>query len=238
MSGLTAFIQARFSSTRLPGKVLKKCENGKTLLEYVYEQVSCSQAVDRIVILTSVEDSDDNIVKLCEEKGFECFRGDLEDVANRFCQAIRFYSCDSFLRVCADRAYYDYRLIDKAYDKFSTSNADIVTNVFPSTYPKGQTVEIVKSSKFLEAYENMSSVEEKEHIFNYFYKNSVRYKIFNIETEIVEFKKYNMCIDDILDYNRFLYVTHMTNKPFNQYHWDEFLVMFDEFEKDCIKCAE
>ena len=81
-----AIIQARLGSTRLPGKVLKKIL-GKTVLEHIIERLSYAKKIDQLIIATSNLSENDQIADLAKQKGISCFRGDEDDVLNRFYQA-------------------------------------------------------------------------------------------------------------------------------------------------------
>ena len=144
---MLCIVQARMSSKRLPGKVLMKIQ-GKTLIERVVERVSESKYVTKIIVATSKHNTDIPLRKLCFNKKIECYASSLSNVAHRFYEVLEKYDSKSFLRINADSPFIDPQLIDKCLFKFNNTNSDIVTNVFPRTFPKGQSVEIIKSSVF------------------------------------------------------------------------------------------
>ena len=75
--------------------------------------------------------------------------GSLNNVAHRICEILKKLNAKSFLRICADSPFIDPELIDKCIIRFNNTNCDIVTNVLPRTFPKGQSVEVVRSSLFI-----------------------------------------------------------------------------------------
>src|SRR5260370_40753556 len=83
-----AVLQARAGSSRLPGKVLQPIL-GKPMLERQLERVSHAATVDKLIVATTLETSDDAIEQLCATAGVACFRGDRDDVLDRFYQATR-----------------------------------------------------------------------------------------------------------------------------------------------------
>jgi spore coat polysaccharide biosynthesis protein SpsF (cytidylyltransferase family) len=89
------------------------------------------------------------------------------------------YNFKSFVRVCADRPFFDVRLMDKMIKKFKEKKHDIVTNQFPRTYPKGLACEIADIDIFKNLDKSRILELEKEHIFNFFYRNNKNYNIFN-----------------------------------------------------------
>jgi len=118
----------------------------------------------------------------CIERKIACHRGPEEDVAKRFIEVLEKYGYESFVRVNGDSPLIDQRLISKGIKIFFNKNYDLVTNVFPRTYPKGQSVEVIKAESFKAAYSKMEEKDDKEHITRYFYSHSNEYEIFNFES--------------------------------------------------------
>ena len=173
-------IQARMSSRRLPGKVLKKI-NGKTILSHIARR--CESVVGRknVAIITSVETSDNPIVEFAEKGGYSYYRGSLNNVYERFVETIRNFGINHFVRVCGDSPFLQPDLIHHAITLFKENDVDLVTNVFPRTYPKGQSVEVVKTSVFLEPEYAALAGFSSEHVTQGFYSHSNNYKILNLK---------------------------------------------------------
>lgn len=108
---VNAFIQARLSSSRLPGKVLKSLA-GKPVLQHVIERVSQADFVNKVVVLTSTDASDDAIEAFCRKIDCAYFRGELDDVLARFNAALTEFPCDHILRVTADCPLIDPHILD------------------------------------------------------------------------------------------------------------------------------
>ncbi len=83
-----AIIQARMGSSRLPGKVLKPIL-GRPMLELQIERLRRCKTIDQLAVATSVNPEDQAIADLCRRIGMDCFRGDLENVLDRFYRAAR-----------------------------------------------------------------------------------------------------------------------------------------------------
>jgi len=194
---LLVIIQARMSSRRLPGKVLMKIQ-GKTLIERVIERVSRSKYVTKIIVATSKHNTDMPLRKLCFKKKIECYAGSLPNVAYRFYEILKKFNSKSFLRINADSPFIDPTLIDKCLLRFNNTNSDIVTNVFPRTFPKGQSVEIVKSSVFKKNLPKIKRRDYLEHITKFFYENKNKFKIYTIVND-ENYSKFNMCVDTAND---------------------------------------
>ena len=139
-----AIVQARMSSMRLPGKSLRPlC--GKPMLQYVLESLAQVDELAETIVATSSDPSDDPIAEFCDQFGSVCFRGSLDHVAERFLQTANARGLSAFVRVSGDSPLLDPRFVARAVDLFVESNADVVTNVFPRTYPPGMSVELVRT---------------------------------------------------------------------------------------------
>ena len=113
-----AIIQARMSSTRLPGKVLITVAN-KPLIQYLIDRLSLCRMLGDITVATSLAQSDDLLESYCRVTGLQCFRGALDDVAGRFNAVLENYKHDAFVRINADSPLIDPDLIDKGISIFS-----------------------------------------------------------------------------------------------------------------------
>lgn len=175
---IAAVIQARMSSARLPGKMLHLVQ-GRPLLAYVLDRAQRSREVDAVIVVTSDDPSDTAIVEYCRAHRTECFRGSLDDVAARFRDCSELYGLAAFVRICGDSPLLDSALIDRGIRSFLKADADIVTNVFPRTFPHGQSVEVVRASTFRAAYSRMTTAEHREHVTAFFYEHASDYQIRN-----------------------------------------------------------
>jgi spore coat polysaccharide biosynthesis protein SpsF len=175
-----AFIQVRTSSKRFNKKVLKKIDNNYLFLN-VYNRVKVSRRIDKIIILTSTHKSDDVIEKICLKKNISYFRGSLNNVLKRYCDAIKVYKPDYIVRINGDSPFIDYKIINKALGIYNKNSFDIVTNVNPRTYPKGQSVEVCNSKVLQNILKKVKKKEHKEHVTSYIYSNPKNFKILNFE---------------------------------------------------------
>lgn len=163
---VTAFIQARLGSTRLPGKVLLDlC--GKPVLERVIERVSRARNVDRVVVLTTLSPLDLPIVRLCAERGILVYCGSVEDVLDRFYQAAKVLCPDNIVRVTADCPVMDPSVIEEVVARHLESGADYTANVFIERYPDGEDVEVMTFPTLRRAWQEASLGSEREHVTLY-----------------------------------------------------------------------
>jgi len=193
-------IQARYSSNRLPGKVLKKIF-GITVLKRVINQVKKSKKISKIIVATSKHSTDKKIINFCNKNKIHCISGPLNNVFKRFYKIIVHEHCKSFVRISADSPLIDPSLIDKAVTLFKKNRYDIVTNVFPRTFPKGFSVEVVNSKLILDFLSKIKKKRHQEHLTSFFYDNFKNFKIKNFYNKI-NISNINFSIDSFADFIR------------------------------------
>lgn len=178
---MLAIIQARTNSKRFKNKIVFPV-NKLPLIAHVYFRVKKSRYIKKIIIATSKNKTDDKLIKILQKLEIKYFRGNLENVADRLCKVAEISKVKYFLRINGDSPLIDYKIIDRAIRIFKSQNKDydLITNVFPRTFPKGQSVEIIKTST-LKKNLNYFSRTEKEHVTRYFYQNSKKFKIKNFK---------------------------------------------------------
>ncbi len=177
-------VQARLSSTRLPGKVMLPIL-GKPLLIQMLERVKAAKLVDKIVIATSTNKDDDVIEKLCAEHGFTCFRGHFTDLLDRHYKATLEFDAEAVAKIPSDCPLIDPQVIDKVF-KFYLDNIDkydFVSNLHPATYPDGNDVEIMSYSALKTTWKKATKDFEREHTTPYIWENPDMFRIGNVVWE-------------------------------------------------------
>ncbi len=175
-------IQARTSSSRLPGKVLKPLA-GATLLERMIERVKAATITAEIVVLTSHQSEDDPIVQIAQKLGVRCFRGHLTDLLDRHYQAAVQFEADTVAKIPSDCPLIDPQIIRTVFDKFNEGGCDYVSNLHPATYPDGNDVEIFTSDALEEAWRDGKLDYEREHTTPFMWEQPERFRIGNVEWE-------------------------------------------------------
>lgn len=204
-------IQARMTSSRLPGKVLKKI-NGIPLIEYLLKRLSHLPNSFEIFILTSNDKSDDPIVNFCEKNKINFFRGSLTNVFSRYKEFLNKKFGQAVIRISGDSPMIDYKLIEQMTSIFKQSEFDILTNIFPRSFPSGQSVEII-STKALNYSTKNISLSELEHVTPFFYNNHKKFKIYNLPCPYVH-QNLKLSIDEINDFNKFERLVKKVGKNF------------------------
>lgn len=171
-----AIIQARMTSTRLPGKVLKNVL-GKPLLGYQLERVGRCRTIDETVVATTVNATDDKVVEFVEGEGLRTWRGSEADVLSRYAGAAEMADADLVVRLTADCPLVDPALVDKVVETLRDSepSLDFVSNMTPRTLPRGLDAEGIRSTALMAAHHEASARQEREHVTPFLYNNKDRF---------------------------------------------------------------
>ena len=193
-SNRVAIIQARMSSSRLAGKVLRQLA-GRPLLQFMLERVAQSKLIDSFVVATTRDPSDDPLAGFCQELKIACFRGSMHDVLDRFYQAALLFHADVVIRLTADCPLIDPDLIDHTITVFSGNPlppqpktpsqlpdvppsgpfpldfaADRLPPPWKRTLPIGLDVEVCSMGALQRAWQETSEPYQREHVLPYIYE--------------------------------------------------------------------
>jgi spore coat polysaccharide biosynthesis protein SpsF len=194
---MLVIIQARFSSQRLAGKVLRPMA-GQPMLAWVDERVRAARWATRVMVATSQDESDDPVAAFCRNHAIECFRGPLGDVAARLAAAARSAGAEAFVRVSADSPLMLPTIVDDVIDLFECARPDLATNVQLRTFPKGMSVEAIALEGLDRARAIMLPGEE-EHVTPPFYRQPERFRIVNL-TSGHDFGAVQLSVDSAEDF--------------------------------------
>jgi spore coat polysaccharide biosynthesis protein SpsF len=157
-------LQARMSSTRLPGKVLAII-NGQPMIFWQIQRIKEAKSIDELIVATSTDQSDDALVEFLELNGVLVHRGPIDDVYERFRQVLnRLVNSQTIVRLTADCPFTMPELIDEMVNKFESSDIDYLSNSLAPTFPDGLDIEIITRTAFLKLGDYPLSATEKEHV--------------------------------------------------------------------------
>ena len=170
----TAIIQARMSSSRLPGKVLLDIA-GQPMLVHIVERARSARSVEQVVVATTTDPSDDPIEQLCAQRGYDCFRGSLPDVLDRYTQAARQFEAHTIVRLTADCPLLDPSVLDLTVEALAGN--DFAANRLPPPWtrslPIGLDVEVVTREALERAWHEAQERYQREHVLPYIYEGTV-----------------------------------------------------------------
>jgi len=136
-------IQARMGSTRLPGKVLAPIL-GMPMVGRIIERTLQSKYLDKVIITTTTEPSDNELVEFAMKNNINCFRGSVDDIVDRLCGAANHVNAGILVRIWGDSPLTDFELIDQAVEKLLTENLDYVCSgiIGKLTFPGGVDIQV------------------------------------------------------------------------------------------------
>lgn len=195
-------VQARTTSTRLPGKVLKTLDykTGTTILEEVIRRLKLSGRIDEIVIATTVNDADDEIVAMAEENQVQYFRGSEEDVLSRYFFAAKEYEMDHIIRVTSDCPFIDPYVIDDLAELYFSGGYDYVSNGQHRTYPHGLDCEICSAAALEKAFREGQDRFYREHVTTYIYHHPDLFSLGSLELTDEDYSDIRITVDTMQDY--------------------------------------
>jgi spore coat polysaccharide biosynthesis protein SpsF len=218
-------VQARFSSQRLPGKVLRPIL-GKPMLAYTIERLQQVQKAFPLLIATSLSSDDDAIESFARQVGVACFRGPLDDVAQRMISAASSIGAEAFVRISGDSPLIDPALVDQAIDLYLSAPLDLASNILVRTFPKGQSVEVVSVAALAEALPEMSK-QDQEHVTPLFYRHPRSWRLAGFESGAA-LGQVQMSVDTPMDFEKVSEVIARMKRPHWSYHLDELLTLYQE----------
>jgi spore coat polysaccharide biosynthesis protein SpsF len=194
---ITAIIQARMGSTRLPGKVLMDL-GGKSVLARVVERLRRTTRINEIIVATTNSVADDAIVRECHQLGVSSFRGSENDVLDRYYRAARLCGAAAIVRITSDCPVIDPQLVDETIQMFQQQRADYSSNVFPRTYPRGLDTEVFTVAALEQAWRDAHEPYQREHVTPYFYQRSELFKLVSRHGQI-DYSQYRWTLDTAED---------------------------------------
>lgn len=221
-------VQARMTSTRLPGKVLKAVL-GKPLLEYQIERLRRIESADEIVIATTTNDTDQPIVDFCNRLNLPYFRGSEEDVLARYYGAAIEHSADVIVRITSDCPVIDPGVISSIIGFYieNRNQYDYVSNCLKRTYPRGMDTEVFSFRSLQESFREAQAVPDREHVTPFIYNNPSRFRLANVEY-IEDRSKYRLTVDTSEDYELIRRIIGKIYPLNNKFTLEDILQLFQE----------
>ena len=199
MKKAIAIIQARMSSIRLPGKVLKELA-GKPIIWHIYKRAEACKNVDKVIIATSNEKSDDELVNYCNQSNLNVYRGSLNNVLSRFVEILNDNDYEYFVRITGDCPLIHPNFIDSQIETLNNYDGDLIW-----AFPLGNLFEgqgVLSKRSIFKVYNHSESINDLEHVGSeYISNNPDKFRIvhFVIPNELI-FNNIRITIDEDKDY--------------------------------------
>ncbi len=188
--------------------------NGRPMLDWLIESLTHAEGLQGIVLATSVQASDDAVAEYAARAGIACHRGPLYDVARRLLGTVRAITADALVRISGDSPLLDPTVVSQAVRLFREGKADIVSNVRPRSFPKGQSVEVIATTALQRAVSAMDSDYDREHVTPYLYAHPDAFPLRSFQAERPQ-PDLQLSVDDETDFRRAEMILAALDRP----HW-------------------
>ena len=201
-----AVVQARMTSSRLPGKVLEPL-GGRPMILRQLERLKSAKTIDDIVVATSRDTSDDALVRVLEENGWAVERGSLDDVLDRFLGVLQRWPTDAVARITADCPLLSPLVVDTVVRAYLSSGVDYASNTLDPSYPDGLDVEVFSTAALRELVDLDLDDDEREHVTLGLYRRPSRFTLLNVEDSTSDNSSLRWTVDnaDDLAFVRWVY---------------------------------
>ena len=152
----------------------------------------------------------------------------MENVAKRLLDTAKYYNTDAFVRINGDSPLIDPCIINRAIQIYQNGEYDLITNVFPRSFPVGQSVEVIRTSTFEKVYKKMSRSDHFEHVTKYYYEQPNKFRIKNFNND-KDLSSYRMVVDTLEDLKRMRKIIGSMTKPHTEYSLDELIELYPSF---------
>jgi len=213
---ILAVVQARLSSTRLPGKVLRPIL-GRPLLQLQLERLNQSRSLDQIIVATSDQPSDRPLVQSCRDFGVDCICGSLDDVLDRYYQAARHCGAHQIVRVTGDCPLIDPVVIDQVIAQHVSGDYDYTSNVHPPTFPDGLDVEVMRFSCLEQTWRQAKLPSDREHVTPFIWRQPELFALSNVTNE-TDLSNLRWTVDEAEDFefvSRVYQALYLTDPSFS-----------------------
>ncbi len=203
---ISAIIEARMTSTRLPGKVLLEAV-GKPMLQLMIERISRAAAIDNIIIATTTNDSDDPIVELAKTLSIDYFRGSEHDVLGRVVGSAQAHNVDVIVEIPGDCPLIDPAYVDLCVNEFIEGDADYVSSALSNSFPHGSEAQVFLTKTLEDVASRTDDPTDHEHVSLFMYNNPKLYKIQAINAPIdIARPDVHLTLDEQKDYE---FISHI-----------------------------
>ena len=222
---VVAIVQARMTSTRLPGKVLLPVA-GRPLLSWQLDRMRLARRLDRIVIATTTNATDDPIVAWCRAQGCDVTRGSEADVLSRYAQAAVQFGAGTVVRLTSDCPLIDPALIDSAVERFVGAGCDYLSNMLHPSFPYGLAVEVMTARALAQAQQEAVDPQECEHVTPFIYWRPGRFRLESLTTS-PDCSQHRWTVDTPQDFELVSHILHAMAARHPGFSWREVLDLLD-----------
>jgi spore coat polysaccharide biosynthesis protein SpsF len=160
---IIATIEARMTSSRLPGKVLLEAAD-KPMLEHLVNRLQAVSSLDGIVLATTINKNDDVLEEFSNRMGIGCYRGSENDVMNRVIGAADSVGADVVVEITGDCPIIDPQIVEQTIRIFNANQADYVSNGHVRSYPDGMDTQVLRLETLKRSATMTDDTLDHEHV--------------------------------------------------------------------------
>lgn len=219
-----AILQARTSSRRLPRKVLQPLL-GRAMILRQMERLNRSKEISKIVLATSIDESDDMLAATVETAGYALYRGSLDDVLRRYYTCAAEYAADHIVRVTGDCPLIDWRAVDDVIVRHLAEQNDYTHTT--ERFPDGLDTEVMTFAALTRAHQEAKIPSEREHVTLYFRNHRELFRIGSVDAA-ADYGDLRWTVDEPRD---FAFVEAVYTELFprnNDFAMQDILALLDE----------
>lgn len=221
---IVAIVQARVGSWRLPGKVLEDLA-GRSMLSRVVSRLRASRLIDELLVATTILAKDDAIVEECQNCGVSLYRGEENDVLDRYFRAAESRGADVVVRITSDCPLIDPEVTDKTIRAFLQEQPDYASNTIERTYPRGLDTEVFSQNALTQAWQEASELYEREHVTPFIVEHPAQFRVFSVKGD-EDYSAHRWTVDtsEDLAFVRMVYSHFRDNEMFS---WRDVLKLLE-----------
>lgn len=185
-----AIIQARMTSSRLPGKTLMDiC--GKPALQRVIERTKAAKSLDDVIVATTTNEADNSIIEICDKLNCHYYRGSEDNVLSRVLEAAKAFDIDVICEITADCPLIDWNHIDSLVNMHLSSDCDMTSNIINRTFPRGYDIRVFNRESLERTNNEVDNPIDQQHVSTWMYlnpKGKQNYKVQNWDAPCAQFR--------------------------------------------------
>ena len=167
-------------------------------------------------------------------KCIQCFRGSGADVASRFLNCLEVNDWDAGLRINGDSPLHNHLMLSQAVRQYTSLDIDLITNVFPRSYPIGMSVELISRSALGRAYAKMDKASNFEHVTEFLYENPAEFHFEFIPENNSDHSTVRLAVDTSSDLERFEWIIGRIGSEYLQASYERIIDLYMSYEQENI----
>ena len=198
---IVATIEARMSSSRLPGKVLLPA-GGKPLLGHLVDRIKQVRLIDEVILATTTNPKDDRLEDFAREQSIACYRGSEDDVLDRVLSAVQTHKGDLVVKFTGDCPIVDPSIIEQVIQMYLHNACDYVSNGYVPSFPIGMGVQIFSLATLLRSASMTDNPEDREHVTLHMYRHPEIFRHVNlVAPPDLRWPQLRLTVDQQADYD-------------------------------------